>query len=50
MLNVVAIVGLDLDGNTAQGALQGVLGGGVHHLGLKRTSVAILVGDAPGQY
>lgn len=34
VLDIVAIVGLNLDGDAAQRALQGVLGGGVHHLGL----------------
>lgn len=38
VLDVVAVIGLDLDGDTAQGALQGVLGGGVDHLGLKRAN------------
>lgn len=40
VLNVVAVIGLDLDGDTAQGALQGILGGGVNHLGLERQTVS----------
>lgn len=47
MLNVVAVVGLDLDGDTAESALQGILGRGVHHLGLERTLVTMLIMDAP---
>lgn len=39
VLDVVGVVGLDLDGDAAQGALQGVLGRGVHHLGLQDESV-----------
>lgn len=35
VLNVVRVVGLELGGDTGQGALEGVLGGGVDHLGLK---------------
>lgn len=39
VLDVVGVVGLDLDGDAAQGALQGVLGRRVHHLGLQGESV-----------
>lgn len=34
VLNVVGIVGLDVNGDTVEGALESVLGGGVHHAGL----------------
>jgi hypothetical protein len=34
VLDVVGIVGLDVDGKTVEGALEGVLGRRVHHAGL----------------
>lgn len=34
VLDVVGVVGLDVDGETVEGALEGLLGGGVHHAGL----------------
>lgn len=34
MLNVVGVVGLELGGDTSEGALEGLLGGSVDHLGL----------------
>lgn len=34
VLNVVGVVGLDVNGDTVEGALESVLGGGVHHAGL----------------
>lgn len=34
VLNVVFVVGLELGGDAVEGALEGVLGGGVNHLGL----------------
>ena len=34
LLDVVGVVGLDVDGEAVEGALEGVLGGGVHHAGL----------------
>lgn len=33
-LNVIGVIGLDVSGETVQSALNGVLGGGVHHAGL----------------
>ena len=34
VLDVVGVVGLDVDGEAVEGALEGLLGGGVHHAGL----------------
>ena len=34
LLDIVGVVGLDVDGEAVEGALEGVLGGGVHHAGL----------------
>lgn len=34
VLDVIGVIGLDLDGQAGEGALQGLLGGGVDHLGL----------------
>lgn len=34
LLDVVGVVGLDVDGEAVEGALDGLLGGGVHHAGL----------------
>jgi hypothetical protein len=34
VLNVISVVGLELRGDTGQGALESLLGGGVDHLGL----------------
>ena len=34
VLDVVGVVGLDVDGEAVEGALEGVLGRGVHHAGL----------------
>ena len=34
LLDVVGVVGLDVDGEAVEGALEGLLGGGVHHAGL----------------
>jgi hypothetical protein len=33
-LDIVGVVGLDIGGETVEGALDGFLGGGVHHAGL----------------
>ena len=38
-LDVVGVVGLDIGGETVQGALDGLLGGAVHHAGLYNVSV-----------
>lgn len=38
VLDVIRVVGLQLDGDAVESALQGVLGGGVHHLGLDGVS------------
>lgn len=35
LLNVVGVVGLDVDGNAVERALEGVLGRGVHHARLE---------------
>ena len=35
VLDVIGVIGLQLDGNACEGALQGLLGGGVDHLGLE---------------
>jgi hypothetical protein len=34
VLDVVGVVGLDVDGEAVEGALESILGGGVHHAGL----------------
>ena len=34
LLDVVGVVGLDVDGEAVEGALEGLLGRGVHHAGL----------------
>lgn len=44
VLDVVGVVGLDLDGDAAECALQGVLGRGVHHLGLRGESAMTRLG------
>lgn len=38
VLDVVGVVGLQLDGDTGECSLQGFLGGGVDHLGLQWVS------------
>lgn len=35
LLDVVGVVGLDVDGEAVEGALEGFLGRGVHHAGLR---------------
>jgi hypothetical protein len=35
VLDVIRVVGLDVGGETVEGALDGFLGGRVHHTGLK---------------
>lgn len=35
VFDVIAVVGLQLDGNAGQGLLEALLGGGVNHLGLR---------------
>ena len=43
-LDVVSVVGLDIGGETVEGALDGLLGGAVHHAGLWYvSSCAVLV-------
>lgn len=43
-LDVVSVVGLDIGGETVEGALDGLLGGAVHHTGLEHVSAcAVLV-------
>lgn len=37
VLNVIGVVGLELGGNASQASLQGLLGGGVDHLGLQQS-------------
>lgn len=46
VLDVVGVVGLELGGDTSEGALQSLLGRGVDHLGLLR-GVRILLIVAP---
>jgi hypothetical protein len=36
VLNVIRVVGLNVGGETVEGALDGFLGGRVHHAGLER--------------
>lgn len=44
VFNVVFIVGLELSGNSVQGALEGVFGRGIDHLGLLYSLVCRLRG------
>lgn len=41
VLDVVGVVGLDLGGDAGEGALEGLLGGGVDHLGLFVSSMLV---------
>lgn len=43
VLNVVRVVGLDVGSKTVEGALDGFLGGRVHHAGLKSVSSVIVI-------
>ena len=50
VLDVIGVVGLDVGGETVEGALDGFLGGRVHHAGLgTRQSVSAIVGDYRGE-
>lgn len=42
VLDVVGVVSLDISGETVERALDGFLGGGVHHAGLFVSGISIL--------
>jgi hypothetical protein len=46
-LDVVGIIGLDIGGETVEGALDGFLGGRVHHAGLSVVSYHIRIPQIP---
>lgn len=45
VLDVIGVVGLDIGGKAVEGALDGFLGGRVHHAGLGRKQLAYTVVD-----